>query len=721
MTTARTRRPETQLAVEEVAPQRPCSRPAPGAAVTLLAVAVLVAACDSRESVSFTWENATDRFNSLVAARAADRSDRRPDQQGVDSAPASPSWTTPEQPPSLALALTDGLPSELEFSVGARSVRHVSTRTDALRVGVDGDIVAWTRPEPDSSGTLHFSLFHNPELLGHGDDADLWPAAVALEALRSFLRPSGTRFGIVVSLLDISTSSHAAAVPWVYPRTGNDPRTAATTAYAADRPQLPLLVADRPGWVVAVLPPAGRDPSHSDDLLPLHLRIYRFLSSLRARSTPPPYSDVIASGVPIQVLDTYFPPPGRMDTAAVKARGAELARLFRSIETSPTEQFVSDVSSAATQASTPPKSTLYWLLGVLIPLAFGACAVKVVLVDLETRQQHLHKAQEQLESWWHRHDRFMRYQRIPKGQRKGGLREFVWRCKAWFVRVLTSRRYFGPATGTKEEDAEHLKKAMRDLSETKDKRRSLTKQLLMDLRSAFTTILEKGGGRGFLAGLIATAASFLVVYRIVMLVCDRQPELPSGTFDWLVILFTTSLAIYGIGWWAAGRHKDAYMLSVAVAVYLAVNTVELSALQGREDMPYDSQTVNTLFGCFMTLFGVRSLRRFPVASRRPGEYVANRILGKCARGEKRERGWKWAAGISYGLLLLHFVYPACAQISRAGLGPEKGLLAVTTMAAGGLAILPIAFRSRRVGEEVRGPGEEVRGPGGMEGERGSTT
>ena len=342
MTTARTPRPETQPAVAEVAPQRPCSHPAPAAAVALLAVAVLVAACDSRESVSFTRENATDRFNSLVAARAADRSDRGPGEQGVDTAPASPSWTTPQQPPSLTLALTDGLPSELEFSVGVRSVRHVSTRTDALRVGVDGDIVAWTRPEPDSSGTLHFSLFHNPELLGHGDDADLWPAAVALEALRSFLRPSGTRFGIVVSLLDISTSSHAAAVPWVYPRTGNDPRTAATTAYAADQPQLPLLVADRPGWVVAVLPPAGRDPSHSDDLLPLHLRISRFLSSLRARSTPPPYSDVITSGAPIQVLDTYFPLPRSMDTAAVSPRGEELERLLRSIDNNPTEELIGE-------------------------------------------------------------------------------------------------------------------------------------------------------------------------------------------------------------------------------------------------------------------------------------------------------------------------------------------------------------------------------------------
>ncbi|WP_420464418.1 hypothetical protein [Candidatus Palauibacter sp.] len=146
---------------------------------------------------------------------------------------------------------------------------------------------------------------------------------------------------------------------------------------------------------------------------------------------------------------------------------------------------------------------------------------------------------------------------------------------------------------------------------------------------------------------------------------------------------------------------------------------------------YDSQTIDVLFVCVVTMLGLREMRsvrsREKCGCGRAAECrhfeevrgVLERIVPKAKDPGRREARWRRLLAVSYVALAVHAVWPSVA-IVRTGAELEGVLVAITSTVICGLLVPLLALcrpesgdRGRECGKEPRRGGAEGGGDGAM--------
>ncbi len=226
----------------------------------------------------------------------------------------------------------------------------------------------------------------------------------------------------------------------------------------------------------------------------------------------------------------------------------------------------------------------------------------------------------------------------------------------------------------------------------------------------------KGFLRGFAAGIVAPVCALVGTELLVT---------PPGNSSWIdpftyaILLVISVYLVFGLVAW---RRWGAYAWGSAIVIVIGVNTVELSGPTGiNASRLYDSQTVDILFVCLVSMLTVRQLRqRHRLETCRHGNasacpsviaatLVAARVLLKFASAPVRARRCNWALNICYLSLVGHAVWPAVAWLRESGPSENSRLLVLTIVATLGphhitiatvLALRP-APRPRQLGHHRR--------------------
>ena len=280
------------------------------------------------------------------------------------------------------------------FECAWRQVSHSTERSGTITIDDATELVAWRTGNDTARGTVLVGLFYEHERRDTTVD-ELWPLAVGLEGIRSFLSSADTLPDIIVTVSNMSTwgAHEPSSFHPSHPLSTDDSYYTQVAMTAGRGPVPPTMIASQPSWVLGVSP---NRISHEESS--------PFGATDQTPSGPAANSATFGSS-----LTTISPSSSQFRLLANEAnpdyRGTNPMFLQESGERF--SQFVSLPpvgQRPTTGVGRSPGDNVYWVLGILLPLLFVIAAYRATVSRLANRLKRTQQGSKQLPTYYNRID-----------------------------------------------------------------------------------------------------------------------------------------------------------------------------------------------------------------------------------------------------------------------------------------------------------------------------
>ena len=329
------------------------------------------------------------------------------------------------------------------------------------------------------------------------------------------------------------------------------------------------------------------------------------------------------------------------------------------------------------------RGSLYWVLGIAIPIILVSIAIGTILINSATRLSNVNRANEKLAAWLAISETVRKKKQIIDAVSERGFGASVARLRArlWLVlRVpLARRKYLDDEEVSKRKKyTSFLDCQRRDLEKQQDEDHRDVGSLFSGIWDGIKVVRNSGGGQALALGVVTSAAALMAVDTLGADPSIQPPEYGPVIADmWLPLAFVAGF-IYYVGC-VAGRLSSAdphtrigaFAWGSAIPVFLGLNAVELGGFELPDnDRLYDSQTIDMMFLCVAMMLIVREVlyKRHDATSSgadvdRHQEYkIVRETLWFAADGGGLEQVLRIVLSLCYLLVVAHLLAPAIADM-----------------------------------------------------------